>query len=98
MFKKQEIKVGNIVENRLKPIIEKHISLVDMLTEDDKNYTKIKIFGQQSNYSDLLNSREYQNSVIDKLLQTKIQLNYAKSLRIKMEKLAIKLSQELKPK
>ncbi|RMA64764.1 hypothetical protein [Ulvibacter antarcticus] len=92
----QEVKIMNIVQNRLQPVIEKHISLIDLLPKENKKYNHIKNFGQQSNYSDLLNSREYQNSVIDQLLQTQIQLTYAKKLRNKTETLAIKLKKELK--
>lgn len=95
IFNNQELKVGNIVINKLKPVIEKHISLADMLPKDEKEYAQIKKVIQQSNYSSLLESREYQNSVIDRLLQTEIQLSYAKSLRAKTEKLAIKLKKEL---
>lgn len=95
-FNNQETKIRNIVENRLKPILEKHISLIDMLSENNKNYSQIRSMGKQSNYSELLNSREYQNTVIDQLLQTRIQLNIAKKLRKKTETLAIKLKKELK--
>ena len=96
IFKNQEMKISTIVSEKLKPVIERHISLIDMLPEDNKNYKLIKTYGKQSNYSDLLNSREYQNSVIDRLLQTQIQLKIAKNLRNKTETLAIKLKQELK--
>ena len=94
VFNNQEIKIRNIVDNRLKPILEKHISLIDMLPEDNK-YSQIRSLGQPSNYAALLNSREYQNTVIDQLLQTQIQLTNAKKLRRKTEKLAIKLKKEL---
>ncbi|MDW5290984.1 hypothetical protein [Formosa sp. PL04] len=96
IFKNQEIKIGNIVNNRLQPVIEKHISLLDLLPEENKKYNQLKNLGQQSNYLDLLNSREYQNCLIDQLLQTQIQLNMAKSLRTKTERLAVKLKLELK--
>ncbi|GEQ86770.1 hypothetical protein ULMS_22780 [Patiriisocius marinistellae] len=95
IFESQEINIGNIVTNKLKPIIEKHISLSDMLSKVDENFNQIRTFGQQSNYETLLNSREYQNSIIDRLLQTEILLNYAKDLRKKTETLAVKLKQEL---
>ncbi len=95
-YKTQEIKIANIVDNRLKPVIEKHISLIDLLPEENKNYNHIRTFGQESNYSDLLDSREFQNSVIDQLLQTQIQLGNVRRLRNKTEILAIKLKQELK--
>lgn len=94
-FQDQEIKVRNIVDNRLKPVLEKHISLVDMLPDDNSNYKQIKSLGKKSDYSGLLNSRDYQNSVIDQLLQTKIQINIGKELRKKTELLAIKLKREL---
>ncbi|MBQ0769767.1 MAG: hypothetical protein KBT58_10775 [Bizionia sp.] len=95
IFNNQENKIKNIVENRLKPVIEKYISLADMLPEDAKNYKQIKTFGAPSNYIALLKSRDYQNSIIDRLLQTDIHLNIAKNLRIKTRKLAVRLRQEL---
>lgn len=95
-YKTQETKIGNIVDNRLKPVLEKHISLVDVLPDENANYNHIKTFGKESKYTDLLNSREYQNTVIDQLLQSQIQLTLGKKLRKKTETLAIKLKQELK--
>jgi hypothetical protein len=95
-FENQEIKINNIIENRLKPIIEKHISLVDLLPNDNESYKNIKLFGQKSNYIQLLNNKDYQNSVIDQLLQTQIQLNNGIDLRKKTRILAFKLSQELR--
>ncbi len=91
----QETKLRNIVENRLKPLLEKHLSLVDMLPEDAK-YKRIKTYVQPSDYHTLLNSKEYQNTIIDNLLQTQIQLNTANSLKEKTEALSQKLNQELK--
>lgn len=96
IFKNQELKISTIVTERLKPVIEKHISLIDMLPNDNSHYNLIRTLGNPSNYSDLLNSREYQNSVIDRLLQTQIQLKIVKNLRDKTEKLAIQLKMELK--
>ena len=95
-FETQEAKINNIVENRLKPIIEKHVSLIDLLPNDNDNYNNIKLFGKKSNYNQLLNSRDYQNSVIDQIAQTQIQLNNGIGLRKKTRTLASKLSQELK--
>lgn len=94
-FESQEAKINNIVENRLKPIIEKHVSLIDLFPNDNESYKNIKLFGQKSNYIQLLNSKDYQNSVIDQLLQTQIQLNNGINLRKKTRTLAFKLSQEL---
>lgn len=95
-YKLQETKIGNIVENRLKPVLEKYISLVDVLPDDNQSYAHIKIVGQKSNYEALLNSKEYQNTVIDQLLQSQIQLALSRRLRKKTESLATKLRQELK--
>tara|TARA_R110002096_G_scaffold212818_1_gene400296 strand:+ start:65 stop:811 length:747 start_codon:yes stop_codon:yes gene_type:complete len=95
-FENQEAKINNIVESRLKPIIEKHVSLIDLFPNDNKNYKNIKLFGQKSNYIQLLNSKDYQNSVIDQLMQTQIQLNNGINLRKKTRTLAFKLSQVLK--
>lgn len=96
IFKNQEVKIRNIVDNRLKPVIEKHISLIDLLPKTNKKYAQVRSIVQQSNYSDLLNSREYQNTVIDQLLQTEIHIGLTKNLRKKTENLAIKLKNELK--
>lgn len=90
-FENQEIKIESIIYNRIKPVIEKHISLIEMLPENFNN--SIKIYGKQSDYTALLANRDYQNSVIDRLMQTKIQLNIAKGLKHKTETIATKLSQ-----
>ena len=95
-YKTQETKIANIVDNRLKPVLEKHISLVDVLPDEGSKYNHIKAFGQESKYTDLLNSRDYQNTVIDQLLQSQIQLTLGKKLRKRTETLAIKLKKELK--
>jgi len=94
-FKEQDEKIKVIIANRLKPVIEKYISLVDMLPNENLKYGRIKEFGNKSDYSALLASKEYQNSIIDRLLQTKIQLANAKSLRGKTIILITKLKQEL---
>tara|TARA_R110002051_G_scaffold137916_2_gene210554 strand:- start:57779 stop:58531 length:753 start_codon:yes stop_codon:yes gene_type:complete len=94
-FNIQQGKIENIITERLKPVIEKHISLIEILPEDSYNYQRIKNYGNSSNYSELLVSREYQNSVIDRLLQTKNQLSIAKNLRNKTKIIATKLNQEL---
>ncbi|MFC1719960.1 hypothetical protein ACFL00_02325 [Pseudomonadota bacterium] len=94
-YENQEIKIRNIVDNRLKPVLEEHISLIDLLPEKNRKYDQIRATGQKSNYTDLLNSKEYQNAVIDQLLQIQIQLNIGTNLRNITETLAIKLLQEL---
>lgn len=94
-FMEQEIKLRSIVESKLKPTLEQHLSLVDMLPENAK-YKRVKSYVKESDYATLLNSKEYQNAVIDHLLQTKIQLSITKKLRKNTETLAQKLSIELK--
>ncbi len=94
-FNNQQNKIENIITDRLKPVIEKHISLMEILPQNSYNYQRIKNFGNQSNYPELLVSREYQNSVIDRLLQTKGQLTIAKNLKEKTKTIATKLNQEL---
>ncbi len=86
--------VSNIVESKLKPTLEKHLSLVDMLPEGSK-YKRIKSYVQESNYTSLLNSKEYQNAVIDLLLQIKIQMNIVQKLKKNTENLTSKLGLEL---
>lgn len=95
-FEIQESKIRNIVENRLKPVLEEHVSLVDMLPKDNKKYDHIRSVGKKSNFSALLNDKEYQNSVIDQLMQIQIQVSIGKALRKKTERLAVKLKQELR--
>ncbi len=94
-FKEQDEKIKTIISNRLKPVLEKYISLVDMLPNNNIKYEHIKEFGNKSDYAALLASKEYQNSIIDRLLQTKIQLDNAKRLRGKTKILITKLKQEL---
>jgi hypothetical protein len=94
-IKEQDQKIKAIVANRLKPILEKYISLVDMLPEENEKYSHIKEFGYKSNYSGLLVNKDYQNSIIDRLFQTQIQLNNAKTLRGKTKILIKKLEEEL---
>lgn len=95
-FDDQETKIIEIITYRLKPVIEKHISLIDLLPENTSNYRRIMISSKKSNYSDLLDSREYQNSVIDRLVHTENQLTIAKDLKDRTETLAVKLNEELK--
>lgn len=94
-FREQGEKIKIIISNRLKPVLEEQISLVDMLPNDSLKYKRIKEFGNKSDYGALLASKEYQNSIIDRLLQTKIQLDNAKRLRGKTKIIITKLNQEI---
>lgn len=94
-FKAQDKKIKTIISNRLKPILEKYVSLADMLPKENAKYKHIKQFGSQSDYSSLLANKEYQNSIMDRLLQTQIQYNTAKMLRGKTKILITKLKEEL---
>ncbi|TDT45277.1 hypothetical protein CLV90_2362 [Maribacter spongiicola] len=94
-FNNQQIKIEAVISDRLKPQIEKYISLMEILPTNTYSYQRVKNYGIQSNYPDLLVSREYQNGVIDRLLQTKSQLEIAKNLRSKTKTIATKLNQEL---
>ena len=94
-FNEQDEKIKTIVANRLKPVLEKYISLIDTLPNDSLKYGRIKEFGNKSDYAGLLASKEYQSSIIDRLLQAQVQLNNAKILRGKTKLLISKLKQEL---
>lgn len=94
-LKTQEVVVKNIVANRIQPILEKHLSLVDVLPKESIKYEKIRISGEKSNYSTLLQSKEYQNSIIDRLVQSEALVTMAKSLRKKTLVISINLDQEL---
>lgn len=95
VFTEQDEKIRAIIADRVKPVLEKHISLADLLSNENLNYKHIKEFGSKSDYSGLLKNKEYQNSIIDRLLQTEIQLNNAKVLRGKTKLLITKLKEEL---
>ncbi|MEM5564463.1 hypothetical protein WNY78_05090 [Psychroserpens sp. AS72] len=94
-FETQETKIKDIVINRLQPAIEKHVSLIDILSGRDLEYKRIQNFLEESNYEELLNSRDYQNALVDRLLQTETQLAIAKSLKEKTQIMAEKLNKEL---
>ncbi|MBU2938572.1 hypothetical protein KO494_03370 [Lacinutrix sp. C3R15] len=94
-FESQENKIENIIVNRLQPAIELHVSLIDLISKRGIDFKKAKSFTQQSNYLSLLNSREYQNALVDRLLQTEKQLLNSKVLKIKTETIAFKLNKEL---
>jgi len=94
-FKEQDAKIKLIAANRLKPVLEKYISLVDMLPNNDAKYDSIRKYGAKSDYVGLLSDKEYQNSIIDRMLQTQIQFDHAKSLRSKTKILINTLAEEL---
>lgn len=94
-FNNQDKKNKNIVENKIKPTLEKFISLIDMLPNNDLKYKQIKEFGRKSDYKALLSSQKYQNNVIDRLIQTQIQLGYARTLHSKTKILITKLQEEI---
>ncbi|WP_247656644.1 hypothetical protein [Maribacter sp. MMG018] len=94
-FDNQQKKIENIITDRLKPIIEKHISLIEIIPRNSYSYKRLENYGNKSDYGELLVNREYQNSVIDRLIQTKGQLEIAKNLRKKTKTIATKLNEEL---
>jgi len=94
-FENQEAKISNIVVNRLQPEIESHLSLIDILLTRDQRHNKTETYSKQEDYYALLNSKEYQNVLIDRLLQTENQLITANNLRDKTQRIAFKLNKEL---
>ncbi|WP_276167913.1 hypothetical protein [Zobellia alginiliquefaciens] len=94
-LKSIDSKIKEIVLDRLQPTLEKHLALKDMLAKDNPKYTRIKTFGEESNYYDLLHSKDYQNSLVDRLLQTENLLTSAKKLRNRTQVMSIKLKEEL---
>tara|TARA_R110000823_G_scaffold297227_1_gene417337 strand:- start:391 stop:1155 length:765 start_codon:yes stop_codon:yes gene_type:complete len=94
-FKITDAKINDIVVNHLQPVLEKHLALVDILPQENPKYNKIRDFGRVSNYYTLLNTKEYQNALVDRLLQTENLLTQAKKLRNRTQVMGIKLRQEL---
>lgn len=94
-FEKQEAKIENIVVNRLQPAIESYVSLIDILLIRDLKYNTSQSFSETSDYTKLLNSRAYQNVLVDRLLQTENQLIISNHLRDQTQIIAYKLNKEL---
>ena len=94
-FVNQETKIQHIVINRLQPLIEAHILLIEILSGRYSKDNKIQALSKQSNYDKLLNYREFQNTLIDRLLQTEVQLAITKNLKAKTKTIAIRLNREL---
>ncbi|WP_158978932.1 hypothetical protein [Cellulophaga sp. L1A9] len=95
VFKEQDAKIKVIVATRLKPVLEKYISLVDMLPNNDPKYDSIRKYATKSDYMGLLSDKEYQNCIIDRMLQTQIQYDHVKRLRSKTKILINTLAEEL---
>ncbi|CDF79261.1 conserved hypothetical protein [Formosa agariphila KMM 3901] len=94
-FKEQEAKIKMIVENKLKPVLESHVSLLDKFSPSTSKFTQLQTSRNRSDYGALLASRIYQNGLVDRLMQTKIQLDNAKRLRSKTKLLIKSLEDEL---
>ena len=94
-FREQNEKIKDIVANRIKPVLENYISLADKLPDGNLKYEQIKKCGNKSDYIALLANKDYQNGIVDRILQTQIQLNNIKTLRGKTSTLITKLKKEL---
>ncbi len=94
-FNIQDKKIRDIISLKIKPILEDKLSLIDMLPPNDTIYRTIRAKGYKSNYEALLKSKEYQNAIIDRILQTQILLSKAKNLRSKTNTLISSLDEEL---
>jgi len=88
-FETQEAKINNLIVNRLQPEIELHILSRDL------NNKEVQYVSNQSDYEELLNSRKFQNILVDRLLQTENQLTISNNLRDKTQMIAFKLNKEL---
>ena len=71
------------------------LALVDILPQESPKFNNLRDFGQVSNYYTLLNTKEYQNALVDRLIQTENLLTQAKKLRTRTQVMGIKLRQEL---
>ena len=94
-FKITDSKINDIVVNHLQPVLEKHLALVDILPQENPKFNNLRDFGQVSNYYRLLNTKEYQNALVDRLIQTENLLIQAKKLRNRTQVMGIKLRREL---
>ncbi|NNE78108.1 MAG: hypothetical protein HKN31_13675 [Pricia sp.] len=93
-FKIEGSKVKEVV-NGLKPVLEKYLSLSELLPEENPKYHAIKSFGEKSNYHKLLQDKKYQNGIVARLIHTEKLLTLAKKLRSRTQVIAMRLGREL---
>ena len=91
----EDAKVKKIVVDDVQTVIEKYLSLADMLPKGKTEYSAVKKFGAKSDYHQLLQDKKYQNSIVAWLLHTENLLSLTKKLRSRTNDMAIKLSREL---
>lgn len=94
-LKIEETKVKKIVAEEMQPVMQKYLSLADMLPDENSKYNAIKNFGAKSEYHRLLQDKNYQNSIVARLLHTENLLALAKKLRSRTQDITLKLSREL---
>ncbi|MBU2996289.1 hypothetical protein KO500_07575 [Cellulophaga baltica] len=94
-FNLQDQKIRYIISEKIKPVVEQKLSLVDLLPEHDSIYDNIRKYGQKSNFQALLNDKGYQNAMIDRIVQTEELLSIAKNLRSKTNTLITNLDKEI---
>ena len=91
----EDAKVKKIVVDDVQTVIEKYLSLADMLPKGKTEYSAVKKFGAKSDYHQLLQDKKYQNSIVAWLLHTENLLSLTKKLRSRTNDISVKLSREL---
>jgi len=94
-FNKSEENWEDCVINVTRPVLEKHLSISAFLF-DDKKYPELQSRTIPSNYKDLLNSLEYQNSLVNENFHLGHTRRRALLLMSANEKILFQLRQELK--
>lgn len=95
-FKSHEGELEHIILYNHRPILERYLSLSDILPDEDPIYKTIKANGVKSDYHKLLKSLEYQNALVDRLNMEDKLLKSAKQLKSKTQEVTEMLNREIR--
>jgi len=94
-FKEQEKTMENVLITHHRPILIRHVVLMDILSRNNR-FPKLKNRVPTSDYPGLIRDRAYQNAIYDERAQTLNSQSRSYSLLLKTEKLIDLISKQLK--